>query len=251
VIDSKRLVRSVTAHWTNSYCDQCFTATAFLVVIAPTRINRLQLLLLYWRNRNITPIVVTMAQLFFGSNSTLTVNDNGTTQTFQIIVRDANGCLSPVQTITLAPLNRPTDLAFANAAVTCTATTATVSVTATNGVGALTFLITGTTSATAASNFWTGNYRRIISSGRLPNLLPEIMPLGNRCQWLFLLSVYTIAPVAPIAIAGNKTSDVLCREDLQVQNLYRFRKCYCRCVHFVLTSDIRNINTIRKYINLS
>jgi hypothetical protein len=36
-----------------------------------------------------------------------------------------------------------------NAAVTCTATTTTVSVTATNGVGALTFLITGTTSATA------------------------------------------------------------------------------------------------------
>jgi hypothetical protein len=50
------------------------------------------------------------------------------------------------QTITLQPLNSPTDLTFSNAAVS-TATTTTVSVTATNGVGALTFLITGTTSA--------------------------------------------------------------------------------------------------------
>jgi hypothetical protein len=59
---------------------------------------------------------------------------------------------------------------ISNAAVTCTATTTTVSVTATNGVGALTFLITGTTSATAASNF--GPITTRISSGRLPNLLP-------------------------------------------------------------------------------
>jgi hypothetical protein len=54
-----------------------------------------------------------------------------------------------MQTIVLAPLNKPTDLTFSNAAVTSpTATTTTVSVTATNGVGALTFLITGTTSGT-------------------------------------------------------------------------------------------------------
>ncbi len=88
----------------------------------------------------------------FGNNATRVVNDNGLTQTFNIVVKDANGCLSPVQVVALAPLNKPTDLAFANAAVTCTATTTTVSVTATNGVGALSFLITGTNSGTAASN---------------------------------------------------------------------------------------------------
>ena len=73
----------------------------------------------------------------FGNNATRVVNDNGLTQTFNIKVRDANGCLSPVQVVALAPLNPPTDLAFANAAVTCTAPTTSVTLTATNGVGTL------------------------------------------------------------------------------------------------------------------
>ncbi len=148
----------------------------------------------------------------YGSNSTLTVNDNGLTQTFQIIVQDANGCLSPVQTITLAPLNKPTDLTFLNAAVTCTATTTTVSVTAINGVGALTFLITGTTSATAASNFGPITTAGSSVAADFPNLLPGNYTFrvtdANGC---FYSESYTVAPVTPIAIAGNKTSDVLCK----------------------------------------
>jgi hypothetical protein len=83
--------------------------------------------------------------------------------------------LSPVQTITLQPLNSPTDLTFSNAAVTCTATTTTVSVTASNGVGALTFLITGT-SATAASNFGPTTAGSSVAAD-FPNLLPGIIPL--------------------------------------------------------------------------
>jgi hypothetical protein len=35
---------------------------------------------------------------------------------------------------------------------------------------------------------------------------------------------YTVAPVTPIAIAGNKTSDVLCKEDLQVQEFIPFQE---------------------------
>jgi hypothetical protein len=97
-----------------------------------------------------------------------------------------------------------------NAAVTCTATTTTVSVTATNGVGALTFLITGTTSATAASNF--GPITTAGSSVAAdPNLLPGNYTFrvtdANGC---FYSESYTVAPVT-IAIAGNKTSDVLCK----------------------------------------
>jgi hypothetical protein len=54
---------------------------------------------------------------------------------------------------------------------------------------------------------------------------------------------YTVAPVTPIAIAGNKTSDVCVREDLQVQDLYRFRKCYRRYTLYIyLNIGNRNIN---------
>jgi hypothetical protein len=51
-------------------------------------------------------------------------------------------------------------------------TTTTVSVTASNGVGALTFLITGTTSATAASNFGPITTAGSSVAADFPNLLP-------------------------------------------------------------------------------
>ncbi|MFH6970007.1 T9SS type B sorting domain-containing protein [Flavobacterium petrolei] len=146
----------------------------------------------------------------FGSNTTLTVNDNGTTQTIRIIVRDANNCLSPMQAIVLAPLNKPTDLTFSNAAVTCTATTTTVSVTATNGVGALTFLITGTTSATNPSFFVPATTSG--STASFPGLLPGNYTFrvtdANGCYYT---ESHNIAAVTPIAVAANKTSDVLCQ----------------------------------------
>ena len=148
----------------------------------------------------------------FGSNTTLTVNDNGTTQTIRIVVRDANGCLSPMQAIVLAPLNKPTDLTFSNAAVTCTATTTTVAVTATNGVGALTFLITGTNSGTAASNFGPITTTGSAQAASFPSLLPGNYTFrvtdANGCYYT---ESYTVAAVTPIAVAPNKTSDVLCR----------------------------------------
>ncbi len=148
----------------------------------------------------------------FGSNATLIVNDNGTTQSFQIIVRDANGCLSPMQQIDLAPLNRPTDLTFANAAITCTATTTTVSVTANNGVGALTFIITGTTSATNPSLFVPAS--TLGSTATFPSLLPGNYTFrvtdANGCYYT---ESYTVAPVTPIAVTAVKLTDVACFGD--------------------------------------
>ncbi|WP_339919617.1 T9SS type B sorting domain-containing protein [uncultured Flavobacterium sp.] len=148
----------------------------------------------------------------YGSSSTLTVNDNGLPQTFDIIVKDANGCLSPVQTITLAPLNKPTDLTFSNAAVTCTATTTTVSVTATNGVGALRFEITGTTSATASTNFGPITTTGSAQAASFPNLLPGNYTFrvtdANGCYYS---ESYTIVPVTPIVATATKLTDVDCR----------------------------------------
>ncbi|MBB1193663.1 hypothetical protein DNC80_08275, partial [Flavobacterium sp. SOK18b] len=148
----------------------------------------------------------------FGPSNTLTVNDNGTTQTIQIVVKDANGCLSPMQAIVLAPLNKPTDLTFLNAAVTCTATTTTVSVTATNGVGALSFLITATNSGTANSNFGPITTAGSSVAASFPNLLPGNYTFrvtdANGCYYT---ESHNIDPVTPIAVAANKTSDVLCQ----------------------------------------
>ncbi len=147
----------------------------------------------------------------FGKNDTRVVNDNGLTQTFNIVVKDANGCLSPVQVVALAPLNKPTDLAFANAAVTCTATTTTVSVTATNGVGALSFLITGTDSGTAASNFGPITTAGSSVAADFPNLLPGNYTFrvtdANGCYYT---ESYTITPVTPIAVTATKLTDVDC-----------------------------------------
>ncbi|MFV8357692.1 hypothetical protein ACNQGB_16085, partial [Flavobacterium sp. XS1P32] len=145
----------------------------------------------------------------YGPSSTLTVNDNGLTQTFQIIVKDANGCLSPVQTIILVPLNKPTDLTFSNAAITCSATTTTVDVTATNGVGALTFLITGTTSGTNPSFFTPATTSG--ATATFPNLLPGNYTFkvtdANGCYYS---ESYTIDPVTPIAVTAVKLTDVAC-----------------------------------------
>ncbi|MTH18310.1 SprB repeat-containing protein, partial [Flavobacterium sp. LC2016-01] len=69
------------------------------------------------------------------ASNTLTVNDNGASQTFQIIIKDANGCLSPMVPITLAPLNPPVISSVTPTAVTCLATTSTVTVAVTGGTG--------------------------------------------------------------------------------------------------------------------
>ena len=134
----------------------------------------------------------------FTPSNTLTVNDNGSSQSFDIIVKDANGCLSPVQQIVLAPLNPPTDLAFLSNVISCTVTSTTV--TATNGVGVLTYEIVSPV-ASATSNT-TG-----IFSGLVPNTYVFKVTDANGC---FYSEPYTVTPVIPIAIVGQNISNVLC-----------------------------------------
>ncbi|TCL62040.1 SprB-like repeat protein, partial [Mariniflexile fucanivorans] len=140
----------------------------------------------------------------FSSTNTLTVNDNGADQTFTYVVKDANGCLTVAQTITLTALNPPTDLAFTSAAVTCTATTTTVNLTATNGVGTLqyeTIAPSPIIRAKQASNSF---------AGLTPGTYVFQVTDANGCYYS---ESYTIVPVTPIAITGTKLSDVLCNGD--------------------------------------
>ncbi|WP_133158869.1 T9SS type B sorting domain-containing protein [Flavobacterium alvei] len=134
----------------------------------------------------------------FTPSNTLTVNDNGSSQSFDIIVKDANGCLSSVQQIVLAPLNPPTDLAFLSNVISCTVTSTTV--TATNGVGGLTYEIVSPI-ASATSNT-TG-----VFTGLVPNTYVFKVTDANGC---FYSEPYTVAPVIPIAIVGQNISNVLC-----------------------------------------
>lgn len=176
----------------------------------------------------------------YGSNSTLVVNDNGTTQTFQIIVRDANGCLSPVQTIILAPLNRPTDLDFMNPAITCNlgATTTTVTVTTTNGVGILQYETIAPSIAIVAKQ--TSN----AFAGLLPGLYTFRVTDANGCYYS---ESYTVAPVTPIAIAGNKTSDVLCKGGSTGSGIYTVSgNATVGAYTFVLTSGTLGTGTLTK-----
>lgn len=136
----------------------------------------------------------------FTNTNTLTVNNGTNTVNYQ--VRDSNGCLSPLQTISLQQLNSPTDLTFSNAAVTCTATTTTVTVTATNGVGTLQYETIAPSVAIVAKQ--TSNS----FAGLLPGLYTFRVTDANGCYYT---ESHNIAPVTPIAVAANKTSDVLCQ----------------------------------------
>ncbi|NRT14507.1 gliding motility-associated-like protein [Flavobacterium sp. 28A] len=136
------------------------------------------------------------------AGNTKTYTDNGTDQVIQYAVQDKNGCIA-TGTLTLKALNTPTDLTFAAAAVTCDATTTTVTATATNGVGALTYEITAPTAAIATNT--TG-----VFAGLTPNTYNFKVTDANGC---FYTESYEIKAVTPIAVIGNKVSDVKCNGD--------------------------------------
>jgi gliding motility-associated-like protein len=137
----------------------------------------------------------------FGSNNVLTLNDNGADQPYTYAVRDAKGC--PVTgSGTLLRLNPPTDLTFASPAVTCTATTTTVTLTAVNGVGTLRYETIAPSVSIIAKQ----------TSNAFANLAPGTYTFrvtdANGCYYT---EAYVVNPVTPIAVVGNKTSDVLCK----------------------------------------
>ncbi|RKS15803.1 T9SS type B sorting domain-containing protein [Flavobacterium sp. 120] len=131
--------------------------------------------------------------------NTLTINDNGTDQVISYSVKDAKGCVYS-NTITVLKLNPPTDLSFAAAPITCTAPTTTVTVTATNGVGILTYAITSP-AASVASNT-TG-----VFAGLLPGTYIFKVTDANGC---YFSESYVVNSVTPITVIGSKLSDVLC-----------------------------------------
>ncbi|MBS7255246.1 T9SS type B sorting domain-containing protein [Flavobacterium branchiicola] len=141
--------------------------------------------------------------------NTFTVNDddNGTVQTVWYTVKDKNGCETAPQSIVVQPLNKPSALSFAATAVTCAAATSDVTVTATNGVGALEFKIieingvTGTYTAIST----TGNAVPAVFTGLLPGDYKFMVTDSNGCSYTDSFTVKDVVKIQTTGQATDKT----------------------------------------------
>lgn len=140
----------------------------------------------------------------FTSNNSITVNDNGTAQTFSYVVKDANGCLTTAQNISIEPLNPPTDLSVSVTDITCLVTEATATITATNGVGVLQYETISPSPIIVAQQ--TSNVFNNLTAGTYVFRVTD----ANGCYYT---ESYTIDPVTNITVTGLKLSDVLCSGD--------------------------------------
>ncbi len=138
----------------------------------------------------------------YSATNTLTVSDTGSNQTINWSVRDAQGCIVNGSE-TLQALNPPTDLNITATSVTCLATTSDVTLTATNGVGTLTYTIEAPASATTNVTGATSG----IFTGLLPDTYIFRVTDANGCYYD---ESFTVTPVTPIAVTGIVISDVLC-----------------------------------------
>ncbi|TYA72007.1 T9SS type B sorting domain-containing protein [Seonamhaeicola marinus] len=133
----------------------------------------------------------------FTSTNTFTTNTAGLVS---VVVRDANGCLSVAATETVPALDPPTDLSFVSTPITCTSTTSTVTLTATNGVAPLSYEILAPASAITSNT--TG-----IFAGLAPDTYVFRVTDANNCYYD---EAYTVDPVTNIAVIGNLDNNVNC-----------------------------------------
>ncbi|EGV42056.1 T9SS type B sorting domain-containing protein [Bizionia argentinensis JUB59] len=141
----------------------------------------------------------------YTATNTLNVNDNGTDQTINYSVQDANGCTAG-DSIIILQLNGPTDLTFSATAVTCLVTDSEVTLTATDGVGVLTYEIISPAAATGNITGATSG----IFTGLTPDTYVFTVTDENGCYHTESL---TIDPVINITVSAVKLSDVLCFGD--------------------------------------
>ncbi|MGQ7945991.1 T9SS type B sorting domain-containing protein [Flavobacterium sp. WC2509] len=138
----------------------------------------------------------------FTSTATYVVNDNGVSdQVIAYQVKDANGCITVSQNITVKKLNPPTGITFTGLTpITCNATTTNITLTPVAGVAPFTYtIVSGTTINTSGATSG-------IFTGLLPgNYIFEVTD-ANGCK---KQDSKTINPAATITAAGAKT-DVKC-----------------------------------------
>ncbi|PKQ45254.1 DUF11 domain-containing protein, partial [Confluentibacter flavum] len=124
-----------------------------------------------------------------------------TNGTYNVTVRDANGCTFIVASIVIDPLNPPTDLSFTSSPLTCPANISTVTITPTGGVGTLEYQIISP--AGSATPYQTSN----VFSGLAPNTYTFRVRDANDCIYS---ESYTINPLPPIIVNTVLTKDLDC-----------------------------------------
>ncbi|MBD0822545.1 T9SS type B sorting domain-containing protein [Aestuariibaculum marinum] len=136
----------------------------------------------------------------YTASNTFEVNDNGSDQTITYSVQDANGCTAD-GSLTISALNPPTDLDFSATTVTCDNETASITITATNGVGTLEY------ETIAPSQEIIGKQSSNVFSDLEPGTYIFRVTDANGCYYT---ESFVVPPVTPIAMTALKLRDVLC-----------------------------------------
>ena len=132
---------------------------------------------------------------------------------YTITIRDANGCTFPTNTITIDPLNPPTDLTFTATAPNCPSQISDVTATVVGGDAPLLFEIIAP-SAIAATSI-TGNTADF--NGLSPGTYTFRVTDDKGCVYT---EDFTIAPVTPIAVVGQLVQNVTCFNDTDGEALF-------------------------------
>lgn len=127
---------------------------------------------------------------------------NLTSGTYTITIRDNSGCTFIANTITIDPLNPPTDLMFSNTPLSCPSNTTTITITGTTGgIGVLEYQITAP--ASEATPYQTSN----VFAGLGPNTYTFQVRDENDCVYS---ETYSIAPLPAITASAVITKDLDC-----------------------------------------
>ena len=139
----------------------------------------------------------------YDSVNSISVSNDGSVASVTYTVIDANGCETSAVTVPIVPLNKPSALKFSPTAITCAVGNSDVTVTATNGVGALEFKITEFNGAP------TTLYAPITTTGSTVPAVFTGLPFGdykfevtdsNKCSFS---DVLTIKDVVRIQATGD------------------------------------------------
>ncbi|WP_127023384.1 T9SS type B sorting domain-containing protein [Flagellimonas beolgyonensis] len=134
----------------------------------------------------------------FGASPTF---PNLTDGTYSITIRDANGCTFVTNSVTIDPLDPPTDIAFTATNPLCPTFVSDVTLAVTGGTPSLVYELI----APAASAVNNGNNATF--TGLTPGTYMFRVTDANGC---FYDESFTIAPVTEISVVGQLISDITC-----------------------------------------